>query len=68
MKWGFSTLDFAWHAIDDRASHPGGVFKAECGHLLLRITNLYDELHGDPCGDCATIQLARAEQAQLAEE
>ncbi len=30
------------HAIDERRCHPVGVFKAECGHLLMVVTTLHD--------------------------
>jgi hypothetical protein len=61
VKWDLSILDFAWHAIDERADHPIGVFKAECGHLLLMVTPLHTELYGRACEECAGAQLAGSE-------
>ncbi|MGH3837089.1 MAG: hypothetical protein ACRDSF_15530 [Pseudonocardiaceae bacterium] len=50
MKWGLSVLDFCSHAIDDRADHPcGGVYSAECGHLLMRRTTLHEQPYGPGC-------------------
>lgn len=60
MRWGLSILDFHHHAIDERGDHPTGVYKAECGHLLLMVTPLHEEPYGRLCGACAAIQTARA--------
>jgi hypothetical protein len=53
MKWGLSVLDWHSHAIDERGDHPIGVFKAECGHLLMVVTTLHDEPPGRICMSCA---------------
>ncbi|MGH3755517.1 MAG: hypothetical protein ACRDRP_23045, partial [Pseudonocardiaceae bacterium] len=53
MKWGLSVLDWRSHAINEHADHPIGVFKAECGHLLMMTTPLRDEPGGAPCQWCA---------------
>ncbi len=45
MKWGLSVLDWQAHAIDERRYHPVGVFKAECGHLLMMVVQLHDPRH-----------------------
>ncbi|MGH3813285.1 MAG: hypothetical protein ACRDUV_12630 [Pseudonocardiaceae bacterium] len=64
MKWGLSVLDFRSHAIDDRADHPcGGVYRAECGHLLMRLTTLHEQPCGKPCAACAGTQLEVARAA-----
>ena len=68
IKWGRSVLDFQWHAVDERADHPIGVFEADCGHFMLMVTTLHETLPGRACEKCAAIQVARAEQAQLTEE
>lgn len=61
MKWGLSVLDWRSHAIDDhRPDHPVGVFKAECGHLLMMVVQLHDEPYGRACDVCAGRQLDRA--------
>ncbi|MGH4007380.1 MAG: hypothetical protein ACRDTH_04300 [Pseudonocardiaceae bacterium] len=60
IKWGLPVLDFHRHAIDDRARHPSGCLKAECGHLLMMVTPLGDEPYGRLCPACAAIQAARA--------
>lgn len=60
MKWGLSVLDWRSHAIDEWADHPLGVYKAECGHLLMMVTTLHDRPYGEPCEACATLQLDRA--------
>jgi hypothetical protein len=61
MKWGLSVLDWHHHAVDDRADHPVGVYKALCGHLLMMVTPLHTELYGRPCEACAGAQLAGSE-------
>lgn len=60
MKWGLSVLDWHSHAIDDLADHPLGVYKAECGHLLMMVVTLHDRPGGSPCEACAALQLDRA--------
>lgn len=60
VKWGLSVLDWHHHAINDRAVHPIGVFKAECGHNLMMITELRDEAYGRLCPVCAVTQGLRA--------
>jgi hypothetical protein len=59
MKWGLSPLDWRSHAIDERAYHPIGVLRAECGHLLMMVTTLHERPNGTPCEACADQQLAR---------
>ncbi len=49
MKWGLSVLDWRSHAVDERAEHPIGVLKAECGHLLMMATALHEKPDGAPC-------------------
>jgi len=51
-----SILDWRSHAIDERRYHRVGVFKAECGHLLMMVVQLHDEPYGEACGE----QFARA--------
>jgi hypothetical protein len=55
MKWGLSVLDWRSHAIDERAEHPIGVLKAECGHLLMTVTTLHEKPYGAPCEACASL-------------
>lgn len=40
IKCGLSPLDWRSHAVDERADHPIGVYRAQCGHLLMMITAL----------------------------
>ena len=42
MKWGLSVLDWHSHAIDERGDHPIGVYRAQCGHLLMVVTTLHE--------------------------
>ena len=63
IKWGLSMLDWHSHAIDERADHPTGVYKAECGHTLLMVVTLHDEPNGRPCEACARKQIAVVEVA-----
>lgn len=63
IKWGLSVLDWQSHAIDERGDHPLGVFKAECGHLLMMVVTLEDQPNGRPCAACASKQLALARAA-----
>ncbi|HZA16714.1 MAG TPA: hypothetical protein VE645_07430 [Pseudonocardiaceae bacterium] len=60
IRWGLSVLDWQSHAINERAYHPVGVFKAECGHLLMMVTALSDRPNGKPCEDCAERQYNQA--------
>ena len=63
IRWGLSILDWRSHAINERAYHPVGVFKAECGHLLMMVTALYERPNGKPCDACAGKQLEAARAA-----
>lgn len=49
-------LDWRSHAIDERADHPIGVFKAECGHLLMMVVALEDRPNGKACPHCSAGQ------------
>ncbi|MDQ4092310.1 MAG: hypothetical protein M3143_02505 [Actinomycetota bacterium] len=55
MKWGLSVLDCRDHAIDERRDHPIGVFKAECGHLLMMVTALRAAPSGTQCEACTAV-------------
>jgi hypothetical protein len=46
IKWGLSVLDWRDHAINESQDHPIGVFKAECGHLLMLVTALRETSAG----------------------
>jgi hypothetical protein len=35
IKWAVSVVDTQFHAIDVEATHPSGVYRALCGHVLL---------------------------------
>lgn len=60
-SWDLSMRDRRWHAIDERAEHPAGAFRAECGQLLPRTTTtLHKRFSGTPCEACARKQLAAA--------
>lgn len=64
MKWALSVDDWHSHAVDERAEHPSGVYRAQCGHVLMRITRLYDERPpGVLCQRCATLQLDAVQAA-----
>jgi hypothetical protein len=60
VRWGLSVLDWRSHAINEHAEHPIGVFKAECGHLLMMVTTLHKKPSGEPCQACATLRFDRA--------
>jgi hypothetical protein len=60
IRWGLSILDWRSHAIDERSDHPVGVYKAECGHLLMMVTTLHDRPNGKPCEACAAQQFVLA--------
>jgi hypothetical protein len=60
VRWGLNVLDWRSHAIDERRDHPIGVYKAECGHLLMMVTELHSRPNGKPCEHCAGQQFARA--------
>jgi hypothetical protein len=60
MKWGLSVLDWRSHAINERAEHPIGVLKAECGHLLMTVTTLHEKPYTALCEACAALQFTRA--------
>ena len=63
IRWGLSVLDWCSHAIDERRMHPVGVFKAECGHLLMVVTTLHEAPNGKPCEACAAQQLELVQAA-----
>lgn len=56
IRWGLSVLDWCSHAIDEHRYHPVGVYKAECGHLLMMVTTLHDAPNGKRCEQCAAPQ------------
>jgi hypothetical protein len=60
IRWGLSILDWRSHAVDERRYHPVGVFKAECGHLLMMVVQLHEQPSGKPCETCAAQQFTRA--------
>jgi hypothetical protein len=60
IRWGLSVLDWRSHAIDERRMHPIGVYKAECGHLLMMVVQLHEQPSGKPCEACAAQQFTRA--------
>lgn len=65
IKWGLSVLNWQAHAIDERRYHPVGVFKAECGHLLMMVVQLHEQPSGKPCETCAAQQFVRAVKYDL---
>jgi hypothetical protein len=66
IKWGLSVLDRRRHAVDEHASHPIGVLKAQCGHLLLMVTELDPEPLGSRCKSYAAMQPAGARRVTSA--
>lgn len=52
IRWGLSILDWRSHAIDERADHPIGVYRAQCGHVLMMVTELFDRPNGALCQMC----------------
>ncbi|HKR49102.1 MAG TPA: hypothetical protein VJT72_05880 [Pseudonocardiaceae bacterium] len=60
VRWGLSIVDWRYHAVQDHGCHPGGALVAECGHELLRVTTLLDEIDSRPCDACARLQLDSA--------
>ena len=56
VRWGLSVLDWTHHAIDERADHPNGCYRASCGHLLIFVVPLEDAPYGKTCEDCAAEQ------------
>jgi hypothetical protein len=63
IRWGLSVLDWHSHAIDERLDHPIGVYKAQCGHLLMMVVQLHEQPSGKPCETCATLQLELVQAA-----
>jgi hypothetical protein len=63
IRWGLSVLDWRSHAIDICRDHPGGVYRAQCGHLLLRVVPLWERPVSAPCPTCATLQLELVQAA-----
>ena len=57
IGWALSVDDWHSHAIDERAEHPTGMYRAGCGHLLQTVVTLHDEPLGLPCPVCSTLQL-----------
>jgi hypothetical protein len=53
VKWGLSPLDWRSHAVDEWADHPIGVYRAQCGHLLMMVTALLKMPYGKRCEACA---------------
>ncbi|MGH3692637.1 MAG: hypothetical protein ACRDRX_01295 [Pseudonocardiaceae bacterium] len=64
IKWGLSVLDFRRHAVDECAEHPIGVYKAQCGHLLMMVTPLLAAPVSSRCEVCAAVQSGRARAAE----
>jgi hypothetical protein len=62
MKWGCSLLDWRFHAVDEMADHPKGVYRAECGHMLLAVTVLRDAPIGATCEACCIPERSAHEQ------
>ena len=52
-KSGLSPLAWRNHAVDERANHPSGMYRAQCGHLLMGVTYLFEEPTGKSCEGCA---------------
>ncbi|MGH3777400.1 MAG: hypothetical protein ACRDRR_17020 [Pseudonocardiaceae bacterium] len=66
IKWGLSVLDWCNHAIDDRADHPLGIYRALCGHRLMMITALQDDKPlGSRCEVCVATQCAESESREF---
>jgi hypothetical protein len=64
VQWALSVEDWRSHAVDELGDHPSGVYRAECGHLLMMVTTLHDEPHGAPCQVCAALQLVDVVQGR----
>lgn len=58
VRWGLSPLERRSHAIDEGREHPSGMFRTECGRLLMMVTTLREAPCGPPCEACAALQLA----------
>jgi hypothetical protein len=58
-RWGLSILDWRSHVIDRRRYHPVGVYRAECGHLLMMVVQLHEQPYGRVCEACAAQQYVR---------
>jgi hypothetical protein len=52
LKWELSPLGGLYHAVDNTAEHPSGVYRTECGHMLVAYTTLRDVPLRNPCGAC----------------
>jgi hypothetical protein len=52
MSWGLSILDWQAHAIDPLGDHPIGVYRAQCGHLLMMVTELCEHPPARVCAEC----------------
>lgn len=52
VRWGRSVLDWHCHAVDELAEHSGGVYRAQCGHVLLAVTPLRVVPAGWVCDGC----------------
>jgi hypothetical protein len=63
IRWGLWVLDWRSHAIDICRDHPGGVYRAQCGHLLLGVVPLWERPVAAPCPTCATLQLELVQAA-----
>lgn len=64
IEWGLSVLDWRSHTIDVcRDDHPGGVYRAQCGHLLDSVVPLRERPLAAPCPACATLQLELVQAA-----
>jgi hypothetical protein len=56
IRWGLSVLDWHAHAVDEGLDHPLGCCKAQCGHLLMMVTELHDQPDAKACPACAVDQ------------
>lgn len=55
-------LDRQKHAITEHRYHRIGVYTAECGHLLMQATELFERPYGRTCETCAGITLHAGER------
>ena len=70
IKSGLCPLASRNHAVDERANHPSGMYRAQCGHLLMGVTDLFEEPTGKSCEGYAAARSAggnlwRALQGEL---
>ena len=59
-RWALSPLDLQAHLLLPEGSHPKGVLKARCGHLLPLRAIRFTQVSARKCSECHLMSLSDA--------